>query len=108
MSPTAMWTTSRSPPTNPPRLPFPLPWAPMMTSLRTWSGYRSRAVRSGSRAVRSGALDPGVGSGLVGAERELLLAQPPQLQLEGSRDLGPVRFEQLGVDEPDDVVVLAL
>src|SRR5215469_10819395 len=35
MSPTAMWTRSRSPASNPAWVPLPLPWTPIMTYLRT-------------------------------------------------------------------------
>src|SRR5712691_4461995 len=80
----------------------------MMTYFRTGSGYRSRAVRSRGRAIWGSVIWGRAVRRLFGAERELLLAQPPQLRLERVRDLRTVRLEQPGVDEPDDVVALAL
>src|SRR5215472_15787222 len=99
MSPMAMCTRSRSLASMPAWVPLPLPWTPIMTYLRTSSGYR--AIFADLRLA--------IGStGLLLAQREHPLAQPAQLGVERFGDQRPVGGKQLGVDEADDVVALAL
>src|SRR5215469_4688924 len=119
MSPTAICTRSRSSASMLDWVPLPLPWTPRMTYLRTSSGYRAifgdlgRTIGSWlDWGIRSGRVFLGGGrlalAGLLFAEPEHPLAQPPQLGLERFGDQRPVGGEQLGVDEADDVVALAL
>src|SRR5215469_15810308 len=114
MSPTAICTRSRSSASILACVPLPLPWTPIMTYLRTRSGYSAVMTDLGAplgrRPFRGAGWggDPPSRPGLAGGlllrpEREMPFALAAQLGLERAGDQRPVRRQQCGVDEADDV-----
>src|SRR6266545_3246704 len=91
ISPTPMWTRSRSAASNWLCVPLPLPCTPMITYLRmssAWHTERGVAARGG--------------------QAELALAGPPHPAADQQPELRPVLAQPFGVEEPGHVVAAAL
>src|ERR1700749_3457098 len=92
MSPTPIWTRSRSAASSWLCVPLPLPCTPMITYLRMSSAWHTQ------RGVGAG------GHFLVPGQAEPALAGPPRPAAQRLRQLRPVVAQALRVEEPGHVV----